>query len=164
MIAMQTWMILFLWLMYLGLTANLEPSNLVVGLVIAVTLTALLHPDKLRIDLRQVPGATWALVRYVVLVAKDVIQGGIQVARLVLDPKLPVKPGVIAIPSGSESEWATALSAHAITLSPGAMVMEIGEHGVMYTHTLDADQADEATVELQRLRRDLLKKILPEES
>ena len=134
---MQTWMILFLWLMYLGLTANLEPSNLVVGLVIAVTLTAFLHPDKLRIDLRQVPGATWALVRYVVVVAKDVIQGGIQVARLVLDPKLPVKPGVIAIPSGSESEWATALSAHAITLSPGAMVMEIGEHGVMYTHTLD---------------------------
>ena len=96
---MQTWMILFLWLIYLGLTANLEPSNLVVGLVIALTLTAFLHPDKLRIDLRQVPGATWALVRYVVVVAKDVIQGGIQVARLVLDPKLPVKPGVIAIPS-----------------------------------------------------------------
>jgi multicomponent Na+:H+ antiporter subunit E len=160
---MQTWMILFLWLLYLGLTANLEPSNLIVGLVIAVTLTAFLHPDKLRIDLRQVPGATWALVRYVVVVIKDVIQGGIQVARLVLDPKLPVKPGVIAIPSGSQSEWATALSAHAITLSPGAMVMEIGEDGVMYTHTLDAGNADESIAELQRLRRDLLEKILPEE-
>lgn len=160
---MQTWMILLLWLMYLGLTANLEPSNLVVGLLIAVTLTAFLHPDRLSVDLRQVPGATSALARYVVVVAKDVIQGGIQVARLVLDPKLPVKPGVIAIPSGSESEWATALSAHAITLSPGAMVMEIGEHGVMYTHTLDITGADESIAELQRLRRDLLEKILPEE-
>jgi len=160
---MQTWMILLLWLMYLGLTANLQPSNLVVGLLIAVTLTALLHPDRLRIDMRQVPGATWALVRYVIVVAKDVIQGGIQVARLVLDPKLPVKPGVIAIPSGSESEWATALSAHAITLSPGAMVLEIGEHGMMYTHTLDITTADESIAEIQRLRRDLLEKILPEE-
>ncbi len=160
---MQTWMILLLWLMYLGLTANLEPSNLVVGLLIAVTLTAFLHPDRLSVDLRQVPGATWALARYVVVVAKDVIQGGIQVARLVLDPKLPVKPGVIAIPSGTESEWATALSAHAITLSPGAMVMEIGEHGVMYTHTLDITGADESIAEMQRLRRDLLEKILPEE-
>jgi len=160
---MQTWMILLLWLMYLGLTANLQPSNLVVGLLIAVTLTALLHPDRLRIDMRQVPGATWALVRYVIVVAKDVIQGGIQVARLVLDPKLPVKPGVIAIPSGSESEWATALSAHAITLSPGAMVLEIGEHGMMYTHTLDITNADESIAEIQRLRRDLLEKILPEE-
>ncbi len=50
---MQTWMILLLWLMYLGLTANLEPSNLVVGLLIAVTLTAFLHPDRLSVDLRQ---------------------------------------------------------------------------------------------------------------
>ncbi len=109
------------------------------------------------------PRATWALARYVFVVAKDVILGGIQVARLVLDPKLPVKPGVIAVPSGSDSEWATALSAHAITLSPGAMVMEIGEHGVMYTHTLDITGADESIAELQRLRRDLLEKILPEE-
>jgi len=81
----------------------------------------------------------------------------------VLDPRLPVRPGVIAIPSGTESEWATALSAHAITLSPGAMVMEIGEDGVMYTHTLDADNADESTAELQRLRRNLLERILPGE-
>jgi multicomponent Na+:H+ antiporter subunit E len=160
---MQTWMILFLWLLYLGLTANLEPSNLIVGLVIAVTLTAFLHPDKLRIDLRQVPGAAWSLARYVTVVARDVVQGGLQVAAMVLDPRLPVRPGVIAIPSGTESEWATALSAHAITLSPGAMVMEIGEDGVMYTHTLDADNADESIAELQRLRRDLLEKILPEE-
>jgi multicomponent Na+:H+ antiporter subunit E len=160
---MQTWMMLFLWLLYLGLTANLEPSNLVVGLVIAVTLTAFLHPDKLHIDLRLVPGAAWSLVRYVAVVAKDVVQGGLQVAAIVLNPRLPVRPGVIAIPSGTESEWATALSAHAITLSPGAMVMEIGEDGVMYTHTLDADNADESIAELQRLRRDLLERILPEE-
>ena len=156
-------MILLLWLMYLGLTANLQLSNLVVGLLIAVTLTAFLHPDPLRVDVRQAPGAAWSLARYVVVVAKDVVQGGIQVARLVLDPKLPVKPGVIAIPSGSESEWATALSAHAITLSPGAMVLEIGEHGMMYTHTLDTTHADESIAEIQRLRRDLLEKILPEE-
>ncbi|HSN75127.1 MAG TPA: Na+/H+ antiporter subunit E [Anaerolineae bacterium] len=159
---MQTWMILFLWLMYLGLTANLEPSNLVVGLLIAVTLTALLHPDRLSVDLRQVPRSSLALLRYVVVVAVDVVQGGLQVARLVLDPKLPVRPGIIAIPSGSESQWATALSAHAITLSPGAMVVEIGEHGMMYTHTLDLEQADQSTAELQRLRRDLLEEILPE--
>jgi multicomponent Na+:H+ antiporter subunit E len=160
---MQTWMILFMWLLYLGLTANLEPSNLVVGLLIAVTLTAFLHPDRLSIDLRQVPGAGWAMLRYVVVVAKDVVQGGLQVARIVLDPKLPVKPGIIAVPSGSESEWATALSAHAITLSPGAMVMEIGEHGLMYTHILDTDSADESIAALQQQRRDLLEKILPRE-
>ena len=105
----------------------------------------------------------WALLRYGFMVAKDVILGGLQVARLVLDPKLPIQPAVIAIPSGTESELGTALSSHAISLSPGAMVMEIGEHGVMYTHTLDVTMPDEAYFEIQRQRRDLLEKILPEE-
>ena len=33
----------------------------------------------------------------------------------------------------------------------------------MYTHTLDATHPDEAIFEIQRLRRDLLQRIIPEE-
>lgn len=160
---MQLWMIFGLWLVYLALTSNLEPSNLVVGLLVAAGLTALLRPGRYGIRPRQVPGVLWAVLRYTAVVGKDVFLGGLQVARFTLDPKLPIHPAVIAIPSGTESELATALSAHAITLSPGAMVMEIGEHGVMYTHTLDVNMPDEAYFEIQRKRRDLLTKILPEE-
>ena len=50
-----------------------------------------------------------------------------------------------------------------LLFTPGAMVIEIGEHGVMYTHTLDVGMPDEAYFEVQRQRRDLLAKILPEE-
>ncbi len=160
---MQLWMIFGLWLVYLALTSNLEPSNLVVGLLVAVGLTALLRPGRYGIRPRRVPGVLWAMVRYAGVVGKDVFLGGLQVARFTLDPKLPIHPAVIAIPSGTESELATALSAHAITLSPGAMVIEIGEHGVMYTHTLDVNMPDEVFFEIQRKRRDLLAKILPEE-
>ena len=160
---MQLWMIIVLWLVYLALTSNLELSNLVVGLLIALGLTALLHPDPYCVQTRRIPAVLWALLRYSFVVAKDFVAGGLQVARIVLDPKLPIHPAVIAIPSGTESELATALSSHAISLSPGAMVMEIGEHGVMYTHTLDVSMPDEAYFELQRQRRDLLAKILPEE-
>lgn len=160
---MQLWMVISLWLVYLALTSNLEISNLLVGLLIALGLTALLHPDPYRFRLRRTPGVLWAGLRYLVVVGKDVILGGLQVARLVLDPKLPVHPAVIAIPSGTESELATALSSHAISLSPGAMVMEIGEHGVMYTHTLDVTMPDEAYFEIQQKRSKLLAKILPEE-
>ena len=158
---MQLWMILVLWLVYLALTSNLELSNLVVGLLIAMGLTALLRPGPSGIRARQVPGVLLAMLRYTATVGKDVFLGGLQVARFSLDPKLPIHPAVIAIPSGTESELATALSAHAITLSPGAMVIEIGEHGVMYTHTLDVNMPDEAYFEIQRKRRDLLARILP---
>jgi len=161
---MQFWTILGLWLLYLMLTSNLEPRNLAAGLLIAVGLTALLRPGAYPLQPRQLPGMVWALARYGFMVARDVIAGGLQVARLTLDPQLPIHPAVIAIPSGAETELATALSAHAITLSPGAMVIEIGEHGMMYTHTLDVNLPDEAYFVMQRQRRDLLAMILPQKS
>ncbi len=146
---MQVWMILGLWAVYLALTANLEVSNLVVGLLIALGLTFLLHPDPRQVDLRRMPGAAWAALKFAAVVARDVIAGGLQVARITLDPRLPIKPAIIAIPSGTQSELAMALVADAITLSPGELVVEISRDGVMYTHTLDAsDLPDPPHVDL----------------
>lgn len=159
---MQPWMVLALWLVYLALSANLELGNVVLGLLLAGGITSLVHPAPYRIQPQRVPAALWALARYVLVVGKDVVEGGLQVARLTLDPKLPIHPAIIAIPSGTESEAATALSAHAITLSPGAMVIEIGDHGAMYTHTLDVTVPDEVYFAMQAKRRNLLMEIAPE--
>ena len=158
---MAFWMISGLWLVYVALTGNLEWSNLVLGLLIAIGVTVLLQPPRGAYQLRQLPAAVFALVRYLFLVILNAVKSGLVVARLVLDPALPVKQGIIAIPAGCDSELATALSAHAITLAPGEMVIEIGEGGVMYTHALDATLASEYVDEAQRLRIDLLRKIFP---
>jgi multicomponent Na+:H+ antiporter subunit E len=158
---MAIWMIVGLWLVYLALTANLELGNVVLGLLVATGLTLLLRPPRGAFDLRQVPAALLALGRYLFIVAFDAVRSGLVAARLVLDPALPVKPGIIAIPSGCDSELATALSAHAISLAPGELVVEIDEDGVMYTHALDATQAAEYVAEAQQLRRELLRKIFP---
>jgi multicomponent Na+:H+ antiporter subunit E len=101
-----------------------------------------------------------ALLRYVALAFYDLVVNGLQVARLVIDPRVPVRPGILAIPTETVSDLGTALSAHAITLAPGELVLEIDEEGVMYTHVLDAADADAHLREAQRLRRDLLSRIL----
>jgi multicomponent Na+:H+ antiporter subunit E len=156
---MAIWMILGLWLVYLALTANLEVGNLVLGLLVATGLTLLLRPPRGAFELRRLPEALMALGRYLFVVFVDAIKSGLVAARLVLDPALPVKPGIIAIPSDCDSELATALSAHAVTLAPGEMVVEIGKDGTMYTHALDATRAAEYVKEAQELRRELLRKI-----
>jgi multicomponent Na+:H+ antiporter subunit E len=158
---MAYWMLAGLWLLYLALTANLEWSNLVVGLLLATGLTRLLQPPRGTFDLRRLPVVLLALGRYVLIVISNAVRSGLVVARLVLDPELPVKQGIIAIPSGCGSELATALSAHAITLAPGEMVIEIGEDGVMYTHALDATESAQYVAEAQQMRRELLRKIFP---
>ena len=158
---MAIWMIVGLWLVYLALTANLEPANLILGVLVAMGLTLLLRPPRGTFEIRQVPRALVALGRYLFVVFTDAIKSGLVAARLVLDPALPVKPGIIAIPSDCDSELATALSAHAITLAPGEMVVEIGRDGTMYAHALDATRAVEYVEEAQELRRELLREIFP---
>lgn len=145
-------------LVYLGLTANLEPSNLVVALGLGAAVTALLRLDRYQARWARVPGALWALAQYLAGLAVDILRSGIIVARIVLDPNLPIKPGVVAIPSEMPA-WGTALSAHAITITPGEMVMEIGSDGVMYTHCLDSETSGANAAAGQAKRRGLLERM-----
>jgi multicomponent Na+:H+ antiporter subunit E len=146
-------------LVYLGLTANFEPANVTIGLLLGAGVAALEYPRRGGLDARRLPGAAWALLVYVARLAVDIIRSGLIVARIVLDPKLPIRPGIVAIRSGM-GHWGTALSAHAITITPGEMVMEISEDGVMYTHCLDAESSGATAEKDQAERRALLEKIV----
>lgn len=146
---------------YLALTANLQLSNILVGLLLSSLILLLLRPATSAVSWRIWPSVSWAIVRYILVLAYDLIVSGVQVARIVLDPALPIQQGNIAIPTNCESETAQALSAHAITLTPGEMVVEIGDEGVMYTHVLDASHAEENMAEAQQMREQMLNKIMP---
>ena len=151
--------ILILLVIYLALTGNWQPGNVVLGALVATVATLLVQPRGGQMDFRRLPAAAWAIVRYIAILAADVVKSGIGVARIVLDPNLPIQPGIVAIESGCQSELATALSAHALTITPGEMVIGIDANGVMYTHCLDATHSAEYAAEAQAMRRDLLSKI-----
>ncbi|MGW8251940.1 MAG: Na+/H+ antiporter subunit E, partial [Anaerolineales bacterium] len=103
--------------------------------------------------------ALLALGRYLLLLAYDLVSAGFQVARIVLNPSLPISPGIIAIPTGCRSELSLALSAHALSVSPGELVIEIDDQGIMYTHVLDASRKSAYVYEAQQIRENLLRKI-----
>lgn len=146
-------------LIYLALTMNLETSNIVAGLLLGAGVAVLTRPTRTHVPLRRLPQGIIAFFVYVALLALDVIRSGVNVARIVLDPKLPIRPGVIAIKSDMRSELGTALSAHAITITPGEMVIEIGDDGTMYTHCLDAVNSSAGADAAQAKRREMLEKI-----
>jgi multicomponent Na+:H+ antiporter subunit E len=150
-----------LWLIYLTLTADLSISNLLVGALVAGFITSLVHPSRGGLNLKRVPSAALALAQYILILAVDIVKNGVQVARIVLTPNMPIQPGIIAIPSLCQTPMGTALSAHAITVSPGELVVEIGEDGIMYTHTLDATDSEVKAAEAQQMRVNLLQRIFP---
>ena len=150
---------LLCWLAYLAITANIELPNIFVGLAVGVIVALVVRPQNQPMALRNLPSSLFNLAKYTVWLAIDIVRNGIRVARIVLDPKLPIRPGIIAIPSGMKSELGTALSAHAITVTPGEQVIEIGDDGTMYTHCLDAVNSAEGAAEAQRTRKAMLEKI-----
>jgi multicomponent Na+:H+ antiporter subunit E len=146
---------------YIALTANLQPSNILTGILLSLVILTLMRPAGVRtkINWRFSPGGFLPFIRYILILISDLMISGIEVARIVLDPDLPIRQGAITIPTNCESEVAQALSAHAITVTPGEMVVEIGKDGTMYTHVLDTAMAEEGIKQAQEMREELLEKI-----
>ena len=152
------------WLTYLAFTQNLEPSNLVVGLLIGLAVSTVARsgpqPQQSRFNLKRLATSTGALLYYIFRLLIDIVKSGIAVARYILDPRLPIQPGIIAIPAQTDDPKIIAISAHGITITPGEMVVEIGEDGVMYTHCLDVMASGDISDKSQTARKKLLEKVL----
>ncbi|MBE0409593.1 MAG: Na+/H+ antiporter subunit E [Anaerolineales bacterium] len=153
--------VVLLWFIYLGLTMNFELNNIVLGGLVAFGVTALIRPKSKKLHIKRLPIALLSSIKYTGILLIDMFLSGVQVAGIVFHPRLPIKPGIIAIPSLSESELSEALSAHAITVTPGEIVIEIDEHGNMYTHCLIATESEKKAEDAQRLRINLLQNIFP---
>ncbi len=146
-------------LTYLALTVNLALSNIIVAVLVGAGVAWIMKPKPQTFSLSKLPQSLIAIARYLVFLSGDIIKCGITVARILVDPTLPIRPGIIAVKSGMQTELGTALSAHAITITPGEQVLEIGDDGTMYTHCLDAVSSGAGADAAQANRKEMLEKI-----
>lgn len=160
MISYIRW-VLLLTLVYLALTSNLELNNIAVAALLATGVVALVRPTPRPTTRRNFARSTVAFIRYIINLIRDLIVSGIQVARMVLSPSLPIQPGIIAIPAETETDLGLALVTHAVTLTPGELVVEVDDDHVLYTHALDARRAEAHVREALELQRELLDDIFP---
>ena len=145
---------------YLALSANLQFSNLVLGIVIAIGILSLLRFQRRPVKWARLPLAFKALTIFIATLLYNVIRSGIQMSLLILHSKLPLKSGIVAIPAGCKSEFGRAINAHTITLTPGELFVEMDENGTMYIHSLDVDLTEKQAGAAQKIQGDLLKRIL----
>jgi multicomponent Na+:H+ antiporter subunit E len=153
--------IILLTLVYLALTGNGEVSNIVFGILLSIGIVALIRPQMQITSVAGIATAVITLIRYILILAWDLLISGVQVAFIVLKPQMPIHQGILAIHSNCRTELGIALSAHAITLTPGELVVEIDESGIMYTHCLDIYTSESSLAEEQQKRLDMLNKIFP---
>ncbi len=129
-------------LVYLCLTANLHAANVTAGLLLSTFITWLIKPPPYMAAPLTAPLAIVTTLAYLAKLIIDTLRCDLAVSKLLLSRRMPIAPGIIAIrsvpPGRQPGAVISALAAHAITLTPGELVLEIADDGTLYTHTLNA--------------------------
>lgn len=85
------------------------------------------NSEHLKINVRAILYAPWLL--------KEIIKSNLHVARLILDPNLPIKPQALWINGSQKTDTALAIHANSITLTPGTISVEV-EDNQIHVHAI----------------------------
>jgi len=131
----QTLLLAGFWLLFSG---RYDAFHITAGMVSIVTVLALnrrlftvrLFPADVHRDL-----APLLLIRYVAWLTGQIVVAALQVARIVLSPRLPVDPSLVEFHADLPNASAQTVVANSITLTPGTVTVDL-DQGVFLVHAL----------------------------
>jgi multicomponent Na+:H+ antiporter subunit E len=129
----------------MGLWVLLTPKDMQeiwVGLAVSALVAIFtLRLEPVLGDLRLTPKALVYAVIYLFVFIKELIVSNLDVARRVINPKLPIKPGIVKVKTKLNSNIAKTILANSITLTPGTLTVDIkGEY--LYIHWIEIQHED----------------------
>jgi multicomponent Na+:H+ antiporter subunit E len=130
---------------WLLLSGRLDPLFVVMGVVSAIAITiastpllertigsAGTHP---RVNLlKLLPYVLWLLGR--------ILASAVQIAWIVVNPRVPPEPGIVRLRTDLASPAARAMLSNSLTLVPGTMTLEMDEHELT-VHSFTPDAVDD---------------------
>ena len=93
-------------------------------------------------------------VRFLVSVLWEVIVSSVELAWVLIQPRLKIAPGIVAIPLDVTTDIEIATLASAITLTPGTLSVDVGrdrvtDEQVLFVHTLFTDDPEQLRREIK---------------
>lgn len=134
---------------WLGLSARLSPLFVGMGAVAAAATTWMTGPIVADVLGPPLGGARTALVRgwravvFVAWLLSRIPPAVLQIAQVVLDPRLSADPHVLTFSTSLRSPVARALLANSISLTPGTITLAVGDDGTFVVHTFVRESADD---------------------
>jgi len=129
-----------LWLAWIALTGSLNLQELAVGAIVAAFVAVVSYeflfqggmrekfePERWGYALAYVPAYIWAELK-----------AHASVIYLILHPRMPIKPGIVRVPTELRSDFGITGLANAITMTPGTLSVDVSEEGSsLYVHWID---------------------------
>ncbi|WP_409288105.1 Na+/H+ antiporter subunit E [Peribacillus sp. SCS-37] len=86
-----------------------------------------------------------AVIYLIFIFARELYLSNLSVLRVILKPKLDIKPGIFAYPTGLTQDWEITMLANLITLTPGTLVIDISrDNKILYVHAMNIDETEES--------------------
>ena len=129
-------------LFWILLNGSVAPGTLLVGLAVAAVI-ALAFRDTMSVlsGHKLTPQALIATVFYVGFFLKELVKANLQMAAIVLNPRLPIEPAIVATQVKLTHPVARLLLANSITLTPGTLSVEY-KGDTLYVHWVVARGTD----------------------
>lgn len=127
---------------WLLISASIHWQHLLVGVVFCFILTVfwsnlnIASTVKTGFRLKQL----FLLIKYFIFLGIDVVIANINVAMIVLNPKMPISPGIVIMRCDLERSLSRVLYVNSITLTPGTITVEL-EDNLLIVHALTEDVA-----------------------
>jgi multicomponent Na+:H+ antiporter subunit E len=115
-----------IFVIWLLLVASFDPAEWVAGLLVT-GLTALVSGPHLQIldGIKLRPALPWHILRYLAVFLGALVTANLDMARRVLSPALPIRPGMVEVRTRLRSPLGKLLLANSITLTPGTLSVDV---------------------------------------
>ncbi|MBB6466902.1 multicomponent Na+:H+ antiporter subunit E [Aminobacter lissarensis] len=133
---------LMLALVWVAISGSYSIPNLAFGFVIGWIVLFLVREQ---LQTTKVVIRPIALLLLIALFIKELVLSAFKVAKLVLSPRMDIKPGIFAYPLKVDRDFEITLLANLITLTPGTLSVDVSDdRRTLFVHGMDCSDPDQA--------------------
>ncbi|OCA88144.1 cation:proton antiporter [Bacillus sp. FJAT-27225] len=100
----------------------------------------------------------WSWVKLTLIFFKELLLSNIAIIKIVLKPKLDMRPGIFALETELTKDWQILLLSSLITLTPGTLVISVSDDNkILFVHAMNIGEIEE---EIQSIKNTFERAIL----
>ncbi|WP_163098831.1 Na+/H+ antiporter subunit E [Peribacillus alkalitolerans] len=153
--AFQILLNFFLAFIWMFLKTNYETKTFIVGYLLGLLI---IYGMRRFFGSRFYLYRVWAVIILILIFIKELILSNFSVLKVILKPKLDIKPGIFALPTVLTQDWEITILANLITLTPGTLVVDVSyDNKILYIHAMDIQDVQDS---IQSIKTSFEKAIL----
>ncbi len=135
-----TFFIIFL--IWYAFTTSFQPAEIITGIIISLVVAYITVVNFNCCDpILIAPSHILYFIQYFFVFIIALIKANFDVARRVINPKLPINPGIVHFKTKLHNDFAKMVLANSITLTPGTLTIDVVGND-FYIHWIDVTTQD----------------------